>query len=497
MPGPSSTCPCSKPKAIVIGAGIAGIAAAIRLSVKGYQVEVYEANSCAGGKLSEFEELGFRFDAGPSLFTMPQYVDELFLLAGKNPEDYFTYSKLDIICRYFYEDGTRITAWADNGKFSSEIALKTDDSAESVNTFLKKSGKIYSVTHHVFLEESLHKLSAFFRLSTLKSLLMFPAIDPFRTMNKANETFFKDSRTIRFFNRYATYNGSDPYRAPATLNVIPHLEQHFGAWFPGGGMYSIIKSLVKLAGELGVKFRYNTPAEEIIVQDKQVKGIKANGNTIDADLVLSNMDVWFTYKKLLKGQVQSKQILEQERSSSALIFYWGINAAFPELDLHNIFFSEDYRQEFKSIWQEKRVFSDPTIYVNISSKCKPGDAPEGCENWFVMINVPSDTGQDWDFLIKEARANIITKLSRNLRSDIRSLIITERILDPRRIESQTSSYQGSLYGTSSNSRFAAFFRHPNFSGKIKGLYFAGGSVHPGGGIPLALLSAKIAVNSIR
>ncbi|MEO8794457.1 MAG: 1-hydroxycarotenoid 3,4-desaturase CrtD [Daejeonella sp.] len=485
------------PHAIVIGAGIAGIAVSIRLKLKGYSVTVFEANSYAGGKLSEIENGGFRFDAGPSLFTMPQYVDELFELAGKKPEDYFKYDKLEEVCRYFYEDGTRITAWADQNKFAQEIENKTTDKADSVLKFLKKSGRIYEITNHIFLEKSLHKIKSYLNLRTLKSIFRFPRIDPFRTMDEANSNTFRDSKTIRLFNRYATYNGSDPYQAPATLNIIPHLEQSFGAYFPKGGMISITNSLVQLANDLGVEFKFNCAVDEITLLNKQVTGVQANGEVYKADLVVSNMDVWFTYKKLLKQELAPPGILNQERSSSALIFYWGIRKQFKELNLHNIFFSENYRSEFEHIWREKNIYQDPTIYVNISSKYNSADAPDGCENWFVMINVPSNQGQNWDELIAEAKSNILKKLSANLKEDVSELISTENILDPRSIEAKTSSYQGSLYGTSSNNRYAAFLRHANFSTKIKGLYFCGGSVHPGGGIPLALLSAKITAGLIK
>ena len=478
-------------KVIVIGAGIAGIASAIRQAVKGHEVAVYEANAYPGGKLSEFRSGDFRFDAGPSLFTMPQYVDELFSLAGKNPKDAFTYEKLETVCRYFYEDGTCINAWANRDKLAEEIALKTKDPASSVHQFLDYSAQIYAITHSIFLEKSLHRLRSFLNWKTFKAVFRFPKIDPFRSMNTANTDFFTDDKTIRFFNRYATYNGSNPYKAPATLNVIPHLEQHFGAYFPKGGMAAITQSLVKLAENLGVKFNYHARVEEILVEDKKVEGILLNGEIIPADRVISNMDIWFTYRQLLKKEVAPKRILSQERSSSALIFYWGIKAEFPELDLHNIFFSEDYKKEFAAIWEQQAVDVDPTIYVNISAKYQTEDAPKGAENWFVMINVPANTGQNWDELIAEARKNIIDKLSRMLNRDIAQLIVTEELLDPRSIEQKTASYQGSLYGTSSNNQFAAFLRHANFSSKIKGLYFVGGSVHPGGGIPLALLSAKI------
>ena len=483
-----------KPKAIVIGAGIAGIASAIRLSVKGYEVDVFEANSKPGGKLTEIKINGFRFDAGPSLFTMPQYVDELFKLAGKNPEDYFGYLKLKEICRYFYEDGLRLNANADLNKFAKEIEEKTDSTAKEVERYLNKSKTIYEVTHRVFLERSLHKIKSYLHWDTLKSIFRFGQIDAFRTQAKANRSFFKDDRIAQLFNRYATYNGSDPYQAPATLNIIPHFEYQYGAFLPTNGMYSIVTALVNLAKELGIRFHYNQKVEEIIYSNKpkpEVQGVKVNDKTYKANVVVSNLDIWFTYKNLLKNIAQPKKLLNQERSSSALIFYWGMDGNYSDMGLHNIFFAEDYQKEFNAIWKEKTISSDPTVYVNISCKHIRRDAPTDSENWFVMINVPANNGQNWDVLIKEARTNIIQKISRILNRNIEKDIICEQILDPGSIENKTGSYQGALYGNSSNNQFSAFLRHPNFSSKVKNLYFCGGSVHPGGGIPLALLSAKI------
>ncbi|MBU0694934.1 MAG: phytoene desaturase [Bacteroidetes bacterium] len=479
------------PKAIIIGAGIAGIASAIRLAIKGYQVDVFESNSYSGGKLSEFQIESYRFDAGPSLFTMPQYVDELFALAGKNPLDYFEYQKLEEVCRYFWEDKTTLTAFADVEKFAKQIEDNTNSTTTEIKKYLEKSKDIYDITHEVFLEKSLHLLSTFLRKNTAKSFFRFYEIDAFRTMAKANESFFSDKKMVQYANRFATYNGSDPYQAPATLNVIPHLEQHFGAFFPKGGMFQITKSLVKLAEDLGVKFHYNQRVDEICVEQKKVIGIKIKNEFIAAGKVISNMDVYFTYQQLLKDESQPQKILKQERSSSALIFYWGLKKEFSQLGLHNIFFTEDYQQEFDHIFKSKTIYQDPTVYINISAKLQKADAPAGCENWFTMINVPNNVGQDWEVFKQQARENIIKKLNRNLGIDLENLIEAEEVLDPVLIESKTSSYRGSLYGTSSNNQFAAFLRHANFSKKIKDLYFVGGSVHPGGGIPLALLSAKI------
>jgi phytoene desaturase len=485
-----------KRKAAIVGAGIAGIAAAIRLASKGYEVSVFEANTYPGGKLSAFEQAGYRFDAGPSLFTMPQLVDELFVLAGKNPLDYFQYMRLPVVCEYFYEDGTTMTAYSNPDKFAEEIELKTGEPASKILCFLQDSQTKYNLTAEVFLHRSLHKASTYFNAYAWKGYTNFTKLDVFRTMHQANNTKFNDPRVVQLFNRYATYNGSDPYQTPATMNIIPHLEYNIGAYFPKKGMHSITQSLVKLAEELGVTFTYGSAVQEILTDGRKANGVRVNDAVFAADVVISNMDVVNTYKKLLPTATQPKKILNQPKSSSALIFYWGIQRRFPELNMHNIFFSGDYEQEFKHIFQHKTIYSDPTVYINITSKHKPDDAPEGCENWFVMINVPNNSGQDWENLIKQARKNILAKLSRVLQTDIEPLIACESILDPRIIESRTSSSQGALYGNSSNNRYAAFLRHANFSSQIRNLYFCGGSVHPGGGIPLCLLSAKIATDLV-
>ena len=484
-----------KPSAIVIGAGIAGIASSIRFAIKGYNVTVFEANEKPGGKLGELNLNGFRFDTGPSLFTMPQYVDELFILAGKDPRNYFDYFKLEEICRYFYEDGLRLNAFSEVEKFADEVGNKTESNRTEVLNFLKKSEKIYEVTDKVFLQRSLHKVKSYLHFDTLKSVLNFGKIDAFRTQSEANKAMFSDNRITQLFNRYATYNGSNPFQAPATLNVIPHFEYGFGAFLPRDGMYSIVNALVKLAKELGVQFNFNCKVDEIIYSNiskgLKAEGVKCNQKVFESSVVVSNLDIYFTYHKLLKNIPAPKKILAQERSSSALIFYWGIKGTFPELDVHNILFSENYEEEFDYIWKKKSISSDPTIYINITSKIIKGDAPQDYENWFVMVNVPANDGQDWEKLISTAKANIVKKINRILNINVENLIICEKVLDPIKIEENTGSFQGSLYGNSSNNQFSAFLRHPNFSSKINNLYFCGGSVHPGGGIPLALLSAKI------
>jgi phytoene desaturase len=501
-------------KIAIIGAGIGGIATAIRLANKGHEVEIFEANNYPGGKLSEFQQGEYRFDAGPSLFTMPQFVTELFELSNRNPSEYFKYNKLPEICRYFWDDGTRLNVSADITEFAQDVENNLGEPAENIIQFLANAAFKYKILSGLFLEDSLHKVSTWTSKKAFKGYLNLYKLGIFRTMNKANESFFKQPKTVQLFNRYATYNGSDPYQTPATLNIIPHLEYNVGAFFPKDGMFGITQSLVNLAKDLGVKFHFGAKVEEILVENEKAIGLRVKDSNSEvkntnsptaaaaytihhSSLIISNMDVTPTYRKLLPNAKHPDKILNQAKSGSGLIFYWGIKKEFKKLGLHNIFFSNDYKTEFNYQFQKKTIYYDPTIYLNITSKLKKDDAPEGCENWFVLLNAPANDGQNWDAIIAEARQNVIDKLSRNLGVNVADLIENESILDPRSIEMRTSSAQGALYGNSSNNKFAAFLRHSNFSSEIKNLYFVGGSVHPGGGIPLALSSAKIVADMIK
>jgi len=480
-----------KQEAVIIGAGVAGLAASIRLGCMGYKVQVFEKNAFPGGKLSEFSQDGYRFDAGPSLFTQPDNIEALFQLAGEPIADYFQYRRVPVACHYFFSNGKRVKAWADKERFAAEMEAQLGEPRENLTQYLVKSEDLYNNVGELFLKHSLNRPADFSMAEITKALGTVKLSYLFQSLNGYNQHQFKTPEAAQLFNRYATYNGSNPYKAPAMLSLIPHLEMNEGTFYPEGGMISIANALYRLALKKGVKFHFNCPVEQILVTNGKVTGIKAAGKEFAAGLVVSNQDVYFTYKNLLQNAGLAAKVLKQERSSSALIFYWGIKHDFKELGLHNIFFSADYEAEFRHIFSDGTVFEDPTIYINITSKMETGMAPDGCENWFVMVNVPANTGQDWGALKADTRKKVLDKLSRVLKVDVENLVASEETLDPLSIESKTMSYMGSLYGTSSNSKMAAFLRHPNFSKGYKGLYFVGGSVHPGGGIPLCLRSAAI------
>ena len=483
-------------KIIIIGSGIAGLASAIRLSNCGYSVIVFESNTDVGGKISEINKNGYRFDTGPSLFTMPELMDELVKIGYKNANKKFAYKEIDITCSYFFDDGVILNAYSDNKRFIDEVSNKLNIDSKIIRKYLNYVAFLFKSTNKIFIKKSLHKLSTYLSIETLFSFFKIPFLSIFKSMNKTNSQRLKNPKLIKIFNRYATYNGSNPFLAPGILNVISHLELNEGVFLPNKGMRSIVNCLYEICIKNGVVFKLGSKVDKIDLMDKMVKGVYSKKEYYSADIIISNIDIHYVYNNLLNKPNYLNNHTKNNRSTSAIIFYWGIKKTFEKLSLHNILFAKDYENEFNEIKNSKNIQSDPTIYINITCKHIVTDAPKNSENWFVMINVSHNKGQNWDLLVQNARQKIIKKINRFLNTDIEKFIEYEEYMDPTSIELKTGSFQGSLYGTSSNDRMSAFLRHPNFTNKIKNLYFCGGTVHPGGGIPLALNSSKIVANEI-
>ena len=483
-------------KIIIIGSGIAGLASAIRLSSNGYSVVVFESNTYIGGKISEINENGYRFDTGPSLFTMPKLIDELVKIGYKNPDKKFDYKKIDTTCSYFFDDGVVLNAYSENKRFIDEVSNKLHVDSKITRKYLNYVAFLFKSTNKIFIEKSLHKLSTYLSVTTLFSFLKIPFLSIFKSMNKTNTQRLKNPKLVKIFNRYATYNGSNPFVAPGILNVISHLELNEGVFLPNKGMRSIVDCLYEICIKNGVVFKLGSKVDKIDFLDNIVNGVYSNEEYYSADIIISNIDIHYVYNHLLNKPRYLNRYIKNNRSTSAIIFYWGIKRTFEKLSLHNILFARDYEMEFNEIKCSQNIQSDPTVYINITSKHIVTDAPKNSENWFVMINVSHDKGQNWELLVQNAREKIIKKVNSFLNTDIEKFIEYEKYMDPTSIESKTGSFQGSLYGSSSNDRMSAFLRHPNFINKIKNLYFCGGTVHPGGGIPLALNSAKIVAEEI-
>jgi len=484
-------------RVLVIGAGLGALSGALRLARLGFDVTLFEKNPQIGGKLHEKKLGAYRFDAGPSLLTMPFVIDELFEFLGFARRDFLEFVPIEPICRYFYPDGATLEASADVEKMKREIAKLSPRDATAYEKFLDYSKRIYNLTADIFLFSPIHEFAEILKWRSVPTLFKLPQIDPLRTVHQGVSKFFKDARLVQLFDRYATYNGSDPYRAPATLNVIPYVEYVLGSYYIRGGMYRLAEALLDVAGKLGVKIHTSRCVEKILHDGRRVTGLLVDGDKIAADHILCGQDVVVAYNQLIGGFTKRRARLNRlEPSCSGLVFLWGVGKKHPKLAHHNIFFSGDYKKEFAQIFEEKRPPDDPTVYVAITSKSDPDHAPENGENWFVLLNMPYLTGtMNWRDETARVREIVLTKL-RQKGFDIANRIEAEFVLSPKDFEQNYLSNRGSIYGISSNSRSTAFKRPANRSRELKGLYFAGGSTHPGGGIPLVLLSGKIAAELI-
>ncbi len=480
-------------KVAVIGAGLGGLAVALLLKKQGYEVTIFEKNAQLGGKINNLSIDGFRFDTGASLITMPFVIDNFFKLLNLNINDYIEIKKLDIITKYFFQDGITINAYSNLENFIDEIANKTNQDKHSIQKYFDYSKRIYDLTSDLFIFNDFTSISKLINKRGLKTLINIKDIDPFRTIHQANSSFFSDTKVIQIFDRYATYNGSNPYKAPATLNIIPYVEYFLGGFYIQTGMYSLIQVLEKLCNQYDINIFTNTEIKNISIKNNHSCVTTTTNDNFSFDYIISNSDVNHTFRSLLNDSNSTESIrnYKNQASSSALVYYWGIKGNYPTLDTHNILFSDDYHNEFSQIFDKKQISDDPTIYIYISSKFNTNDAPIGHENWFVMINTPENLGQNWDEIIIKYRSLIINKISNLTGIDLKDKIITEHTLTPLSIERNTLSRYGSIYGISSNSKSAAFLRQKNRSKKYPNLFFVGGSVHPGGGIPLVLSSAMI------
>jgi len=479
-------------RVVIIGAGLGGLASALRCAHRGYAVTVLEMNDQVGGKMGIFTDRGYTFDTGPTLVTMPFVLLDLFDAIGRRLEDYLDLVPLEPNCRYFFPDGSRLDASSDRTRMADEIRALAGADAEGFERFLAHAESIYNAAAEPFLFSSFSSLRFRDIVRQAKHLPALARIDAFRTMNAVVSEFFGDGRLRQLFNRFATYNGSSPFRAPATLSIIPYVEFEMGGWYVRGGLYKIAETLRQLATEDGVQIRTSCEVTRIVHAGKRATGVMTkDGNFIAADAVICNADAIYAHEALLDRTALRKpgRFAGAEPSLAGFVMLLGVRKQFDHLAHHNIFFSKDYPAEFKALVDDGIPAPDPTIYVSISAKSDPDHAPEGCSNLFVLVNAPPLNGRfDWDSYKGKYRNLILSALGRFGLPDLESRLAMEQIITPADFERRFNAYRGSIYGTSSNNRMAAFLRPPNRSRDLANLFFAGGSSHPGGGIPLVLLS---------
>ncbi|MFZ0391369.1 MAG: phytoene desaturase family protein [Calditrichia bacterium] len=477
---------------LIIGGGLAGLAASIRLANMGFRVTLFEKNESLGGKMGEIRQGDFRFDTGPTLLTLPGIIDDLFIETGLNRKDFLQFEKLTTLCRYYFSDGSLLDTHSDPAQMRRNLRGSFPQQESAWFSYLAEMKKIYEAAAPVFLTGPVREARKFLRPEYLPLLLKLKDIPFFKSMHRHNARHFSDPRLVQLFDRFATYNGSDPFRAPAILNLISHVEMTLGGYYIRGGMYRLVEALQSVAEQLGVQIHTGLPVKKIAVEQGLAIGIHAEGEFIKGDYILCAIDERIAAERLL--QQPSSRRKHYEPSLSGMVFLWGMNKQFPQLSQHNIFFSADYLREFRQIFRESAAPDDPTIYLSISSRIDTSHAPANGENWFVMVNMPANPNNlDWNETRRQIRSKVFRKLQKS-GIDAVSHIKTEKCLTPRYFAYKLGSYQGSIYGSAFNHPLSAFLRPGNRNKKIANLFYAGGSVHPGGGIPLVMQSSKIAAS---
>jgi phytoene desaturase len=475
---------------IIIGAGLGGLSAACRLARAGFSVTVLEKNANVGGKVNVVEANGYKFDTGASLLTMRHVLEDLFEFCERRVEDYLEIVPLEPICRYFWSDGARFDASQNIESTEREIERIEPADVAGFRKYLADSKQKYEIAERTFLAKSLNDLPKLLKPEYLPDLLK---ISTLKTLDKHNAAYFKSPKLRQLFNRFATYNGSSPFETPATFALIPFVEFGLGAWYARGGMYEIPRALERLATELGVKIFTEAEVEKIVVENGKAVGVEVGGEVTGADFIVSNMDAVETYRNLLPV----KKFQNREPSCSGFVLLLGTKRKFDQLAHHNIFFSDDYKAEFDAIFKQKIPAPAPTIYVCATSRTDPTQAPEAHENLFVLVNAPyTSAAVDWENEKQNYRDLIVEKLESVGLDDLNASIDFEQIITPADFETKFRANRGSIYGISSNGIFSAFLRVPNKSRELENLYFVGGATHPGGGIPLVLLSGKMAAEMI-
>lgn len=480
----------------VFGGGVGGLAAAISLASAGQRVLLLEQNEWIGGKMGEHRAAGFRWDSGPSVITMRNVFESLFAAAGQRLEDYLTLKPVNPLTRYFFWDGAQVDICRDLSQTLEQIAALEERDVEGYLAFLAEAARVYRIVSPVFLFGPPPTFASLRMVSPADAL----SVDLLGTLQKRIERAVRHPHLRQLLGRFATYVGASPYLAPATLTSIAHVELSQGVWYPQGGVYELGRAYERLATQLGVEIHYRARIKRLRVQGDLLIGVELeNGESLTSGVAISNIDVTTTYA-LIDAAIAQKQFRKLNRratSCSGFILLLGVEGSHPALAHHNVFFSKDYRREFEQIFRQGRLPDDPTIYVAITSKSDNDHAPAGCENWFVLVNAPPLSQAAGEQQEEESLAYAEHLLQRLAERgfDLRSKVRYQKVITPRDLQRLTGAWRGALYGISFNNRFAPFLRPGNRS-PVRGLYFAGGSVHPGGGLPLATLSGMQAARLV-
>ncbi|KAL5381730.1 hypothetical protein DPSP01_006917 [Paraphaeosphaeria sporulosa] len=503
-------------KAVIIGAGVGGVATAARLAAAGWKVTVIEKNDFTGGRCSLIREDGYRFDQGPSLLLLPHLFHETFHDLGTSmKEEGVHLVKCEPNYNIHFHDGTAFKMSTDLATMKEEIErFEGKDGFERYMSFVQESHRHYelSVTH--VLRKNFFSIFSMMRPSFLRHLL---ALHPFESIYGRASKYFWTERLRRVFTFASMYMGMSPFDAPGTYSLLQYTELAEGIWYPIGGFHKVVDALVKLGERRGVKYQLNTLVSHIQVQDCS-KGptatgvVLANGEVLEADRVICNADLIYSYNNLLPPTSYATSLSKREASCSSISFYWALDKQFLELSAHNIFLAEDYKESFDSIFKKHLIPEQPSFYVNVPSRVDPTAAPKGCDAVVVLVPVghlmessygshkgmagTSGEKQDWDAMVTIARETILKTIESRLKISLSDHIVYESVNTPPSWKETFNLDRGAILGLSHSFFNVLCFRPKTSHPKIRHLNFVGASTHPGTGVPIVLAGAKIVSEQI-
>jgi len=487
------------PRAVVIGAGLGGLATAVHLARSGWAVTVLEQRDEPGGKVRRLVADGFRFDMGPTIMTMPAALDALFAAAGRDRRDYLELRRLDPAYRAHFPDGTVFELSDSMQAVLAQVrAISPEDEPRWV-AYLARAARIWHEVERHFLDRLFHSWRDLLDPALLVAGFKMDALT---TLAKRVAREIRDPRLRQLLTYQAIYVGASPDEVPATYALISYLEMAHGVWFPKGGMYAIADAVARLAGEVGVELRYGAAVERIVVERGRARGVRlAGGEEVRADVVVSNADLHHTYGSLLgvtpRPHMSDARLAALEPSSSAFIVYAGVARTYPRLPHHTIVFSGDYARDLREVFVERRPLTEPSFYVCAPSVTDPDLAPPGTTALYLLAPAPYLAGDvDWDALAPEYAERLLARAEAFGLPGLRAATTFRRWYTPADFARDYHCHRGSIFGLSARANQTAFRRPAPRSRDVAGLYLVGGSTQPGGGVPMVVLGGRLVAATI-
>ncbi len=483
----------SKKTACVIGAGLGGMSAAVMLAKAGFSVKLFEKNGNVGGKLNRLQEKGFSFDLGPSIFTLPQFFRPVFEGDGKRLEDYVRLKRVDPQWRNFFEDGSVVDLYENLEDMRGELAKLGPQVFDEYRAFCEYSKIQYDITERGYFAKG---LDGFWDFVKFYGFFGASKLDWSGTMAGGISKRVSDPKLRAILEYFIKYVGSSAYDSPGFMNLMPHIQLEFGLWYVEGGLYVLAEAFERRMAEVGVELHLNTEVLRIHKDEGRVKSLvvrhdQGSSQTVEADVIVSNMEVIPAYDKLL-GEEQGfmKKLERFEPACSGIVLHLGTDRIYPQLAHHNFFYSENQKKHFHRVFQEGKLPDDPTIYLVAPTRSDASQAPAGCDNIKILPHIPH-LGSKVPYTYEDCVAlkeRVVDKLERMGLTDLRKHTVVEDFWTPFDIQKKYYSNQGSIYGVVSDTRKNFAFKAPKKSDKYSNLYFVGGSVNPGGGMPMVVLS---------